>query len=570
MIKLLRGSLIGLVALSILVSSAYAEEDSVGYDISLSGYYKVRYNFTDQLDLWKAKKFAGFDRRLSTRDEADIDYPLVDRANNVSYFTHKFTLLPTIVVNESLKIKLQIDAFSHATNFDEDSPVRAIEPYGVWGDGHGTVLMQNTEDEEGNAIISRAYAEAKLPFGLLRFGRMASQFGMGIFSNNGENEQRWGDSKYGDTYDRVLFATKPLGIDSDFTVALLADKIIEGRLAYEGRNDDVDEYGFVMYYDTKPIAGGVYGIWRMQNSSSTNAYIFDATLKLNLDMIHFQTEAFMISGKTKAIPALDEDFPNNPGVPPGDNLIRPNMTLDAFNWVFDASADLGTVSYLGLTGGYLSGDEGGTAGSSTGDKKITSLSIDPDYNVGLIMFEQAMAYRSMVGTMNKLITIEENRVDGIFTAAGETDEEVALLINIVKDLGPTKGAAKNAIFLMPTVVVTPMEEMNLQFSFLWAIANKDYVDYVYDKSSGNYIIIDESGEYVATDESDYYREKYAKTKKTKNYGYEFDLGFSYNYTENFNFGVQAGYFLPGDIFNKPDGSSADNAFTVQTRLTLSF
>ena len=29
-----------------------------------------------------------------------------------------------------------------------------------------------------------------------------------------------------------------------------------------------------------------------------------------------------------------------------------------------------------------------------------------------LMFEQAMAYRSMVGTMNKLMEIEENRADG--------------------------------------------------------------------------------------------------------------------------------------------------------------
>src|SRR5207253_257342 len=52
--------------------------------------------------------------------------------------------------------------------------------------------------------VKRAWAEVKIPVGMLSFGRMPSQWGTGMFINNGNCL----DCDYGVSVDRVMFATK--------------------------------------------------------------------------------------------------------------------------------------------------------------------------------------------------------------------------------------------------------------------------------------------------------------------------------------------------------------------------
>src|SRR5262249_57042464 len=55
--------------------------------------------------------------------------------------------------------------------------------------------------------VKRAWAEVRTPFGELRFGRMPSHWGTGMFVNNGDCL----DCDYGTNADRVMFATKLWG-----------------------------------------------------------------------------------------------------------------------------------------------------------------------------------------------------------------------------------------------------------------------------------------------------------------------------------------------------------------------
>ena len=60
------------------------------------------------------------------------------------------------------------------------------------------------------------YAQYRLPFGIVRIGQQPNHWGMGILANDGDHPTLFGDYRYGSISERILFATKPGGKDSDF------------------------------------------------------------------------------------------------------------------------------------------------------------------------------------------------------------------------------------------------------------------------------------------------------------------------------------------------------------------
>ncbi len=68
-------------------------------------------------------------------------------------------------------------------------------------------------DERPAFFIRRLWLELALPIGLLRLGRQASQGGLGLLFNDGNGFRNdFGDATGGSTFDRVVFATRPLTV----------------------------------------------------------------------------------------------------------------------------------------------------------------------------------------------------------------------------------------------------------------------------------------------------------------------------------------------------------------------
>ena len=70
----------------------------------------------------------------------------------------------------------------------------------------------NSPSDGTNALadsirVKQVWAEVLTPLGQLRFGRMPSHFGMGLLANEG----RGLDKDFGDSNDRIMFATKIAG-----------------------------------------------------------------------------------------------------------------------------------------------------------------------------------------------------------------------------------------------------------------------------------------------------------------------------------------------------------------------
>jgi hypothetical protein len=82
--------------------------------------------------------------------------------------------------------------------------------------------------------------EFKVPIGLVRAGRQGSNWGMGLLANDGNGfDDTFGDNKTGATYDRIIFATKPITVattiagkpkDVPLIAAIGVDRLVEDPL----------------------------------------------------------------------------------------------------------------------------------------------------------------------------------------------------------------------------------------------------------------------------------------------------------------------------------------------------
>ena len=137
--------------------------------------------------------------------------PLQDPQHRDSLATSnmRFRLEPTLNVSEHVRVKSQIDFFdnyvlgsSNSALYDDPG-----SPYPVPFYGSSRVVSTNDPRTDGPPVSpKRAWAEVQTPVGLLGFGRMPSEWGMGILANAGGAI----DDDFGDTVDRIQFAIPPV------------------------------------------------------------------------------------------------------------------------------------------------------------------------------------------------------------------------------------------------------------------------------------------------------------------------------------------------------------------------
>ena len=279
-----------------------------------------------------------------------------------------------------------------------------------------------------NSIMVRhAWASIMTPVGVLRFGRMPSNWGLGILANSGKRI----DSDYGDSVDRVMFITKLF----NHLLIVGMDWVAEGPTSQSPVNygfgqpydleqrDDVDQWVFAvarvdrgkklksMLEDDKIVFNyGAYFVYRTQELSQdgqlsdpsdrsnksvrglgwapndiplvkrgVKAYIPDVWLRLHVGQtLRLEIEACAIIGTIEN---------------------GPSGKLDVFQWAvaFESEYSLleGSLK-LGLWAGVASGDADFWSAwgmRSDSDNKVTNYKFDPNYNVDMIL------WRRMYGTI---------------------------------------------------------------------------------------------------------------------------------------------------------------------------
>jgi uncharacterized protein (TIGR04551 family) len=219
--------------------------------LELDGYFRFRYDLFKNLDL------GTYHQATNTGPFSEVNAPPTPLCNTdpacakkdadtLAGANMRLRLEPVLNVYEDIKIKMQWDILDNIVlgSTPDGFPKSPIVPLLAFSQS------QIPPSDGVNALVDslrvkRVWAEVGTPLGQLRFGRMPSHFGMGVLANEG----RGLDSDFGDTNDRIMFATK-IG---DFYIVPAYDWTVSGpssatRLAPQGQpfdrdqRDDVDQY----------------------------------------------------------------------------------------------------------------------------------------------------------------------------------------------------------------------------------------------------------------------------------------------------------------------------------------
>lgn len=215
------------------IGTASAAEDEQSLDFDMEGYYRTRgYVFKDM--------FA-----------TPISGPGAGRPGGTgSYMTQRLRLQPSFSFEKRATLNFMADVMDDVVWGDNASlsstSLFASDPSLTGMDGQETGTFQ----------LKRAWMEFDIPVGKVRVGRQPSNWGMGLLANDGNGfDDLFGENHGGSTYDRFLFATRPLAIaqtimgktagDTPLFFVVGVDRIVE---------DSKDQY--YGYNCTENPAGG--------------------------------------------------------------------------------------------------------------------------------------------------------------------------------------------------------------------------------------------------------------------------------------------------------------------------
>lgn len=469
-----------------------------GPRFSIGGYYRVRWNMVVNPDI--------------DADETEAD------PKRMEFFQHRLRLQPTIGLNDETFLKFDAIVGQGVRACDPTNPIQKWHPgpcEGFWGANGLTVLDKQAVDTFFNVQFVSFYGEVTTPIGVIRVGRQPSHWGLGIYSNDGQHQSEFGDSNFGDNYDRIVFGTKPLGPDSDLLTALVYDRIsagtpqlgVPGMAQIQDPDKTIHQGVFVALYKTAPLDAGVYQVLRAQNDPFSRVIATDIYGRLDIGLLYGAFESVWVYGKSRSLPFLDQ----------ADLSYDLGSKVKVSQWGWAAEGGLHFDWYdLKMKIGSAQGDQ-----NLTNDRprpKLTSFTFSPDYNVGLIMFDYAYANlieRRIKENFDRLGVLVD---DGVLTQA-QVDE-----LDIAADLARTSGGIANAFYVNPIAILTPLEELTIKGGILWAKSNAG-ISVLGEGAGGVY---------------------------KRDLGWEFDAGMEYRFRRRFALGFETGLLLPGSVFDRPE------------------
>jgi uncharacterized protein (TIGR04551 family) len=226
--------------------------------LELDGYFRLRTDWFKNFHLGHiddpALGGAAFPRALSCGAPAILGAGCDDSLSSANM---RLRLEPTINIDERTSIHVQADVLDNlvlgSTPIDQNLSSYSdmnLPPVGAFSGTQGYPQAGVNSDRDA-IVIKRAWAEVAVPLGILKFGRMPNQWGMGIWHNAGGHDPINGtydtDADYGDSVDRVSFSTLIPGtnlramIASDWNITRLASNQTSANRGREGHPWDLDD-----------------------------------------------------------------------------------------------------------------------------------------------------------------------------------------------------------------------------------------------------------------------------------------------------------------------------------------
>ncbi|MEM9071806.1 MAG: TIGR04551 family protein [Myxococcota bacterium] len=427
--------------------------------LTLHGYFRVRGELQDSFFLGRDDVpfnfFTPSDRGVLpeggcrsgtavTDSSMAEDRDFCNNSDRLRFANMRMRLRPTLALSDDVRVHMTLDVFDNLvlgstadgtvylppgtsgtdnSNPDFENPARTP---GVPIDSFAATQnppQANRNSARDSIYVRHAWAEVtNRGLGQLRFGRMPSQWGLGVLANAGEGI----DADQSSDVDRVMALTRIAGLyiiaawdfaGQGLQAPLLDD--LRGVPFDTTSKDDINQYVFALAYrqdeeearDRLQRGGwvfdaGFYFVLRNQFLSSARltqayparadfedafvrrnarAFIPDLWLRFRMGGLRLETEAVFIAGSIQNIE--------------NDSFVRSNFDIRQFGIAFEGEYRLlNDKLSIRLYTGYASGDPDidglsqrqGLLAQQTDDRTISHMQFHPNYRVDLILWRNIM------------------------------------------------------------------------------------------------------------------------------------------------------------------------------------
>jgi hypothetical protein len=266
--------------------------------------------------------------------------------------------------------------------------------------------------ENGSINVRRVWMDILTPVGKFRLGRQPSNWGLGIFQNDGLGRQ----DDFGDTVDRIMWLLQyPLARGGTISGGLLWDIAYEAQFnpRIEGlggqiraNGQDTNQWAAIILYEEPRWSAGVFGGVRRRGGNpgattmtatdslgavqpagidgSTLVYFADLYARFQYKNYKFGFEGVYLGGDISTGLAIDA-VPFS-ALTSGGGIIElpPNQDLSVILAAFEAEAEYDWGGWWNFKTGYAQGD------ATPLSKRITQFGFRPDYQIALLMFRMPL------------------------------------------------------------------------------------------------------------------------------------------------------------------------------------
>lgn len=466
------------------------------------------------------------------------------------FVSHWLRVTPRLLVRDTLELVAQVDVVTGLL-FGQQA--------------HDTSADLTPRDELNgyyNVQPRWLYAQYKLPFGMVRIGQQPNHWGMGILANDGDHPTLFGDYRYGAISERLLFATRPGGKDSDFVLAVAGDLVFRDNNARLTRGQQALQGVVAAYWEKGWNKLGLFSTLRHQeNDRISGSALFPYSDRLDAFAVDLHgrvaapvpgEDAFVFGEAEVATIFGSTNLLRTPAQALEDakTTIRSYGGAAAFGFVhrahergFGAKAAKETSAAPGVAFGDLVaqvevGYASGDADPYDGVEK--RFVFDPNHRVGLLLFDEVLRFQ---------------------TARSATAAQDPLLVNATRgapgaDALPSNGGVYGAQYVTPTVVVRPRHWLDVKGGLVVAQATSDVVDPYRVVVNGTYA----NGR--------------GGSPKARDLGVELDAGFEARVPLDYGLlaqlGAQGGLLFPGMALADDRGEGLPVQWLAVGRLGLLF
>lgn len=367
--------------------------------------------------------------------------------------------------------------------------------------------------------LRKLYLEYKWASGAFRVGQQTSMWGLGLLANDGSHDAEAGDfgqQHYGNLTYRALLVARPLfgkgGAFRAFETAIAADLIVRDNLAeFEPRGDRAFQGVLALRFNKDPENNfGVYGVYRSQR----NIHVTDGGKATDVVVIDFAGRWQLLKRRNREFKLGWEIVGITGTTTQARNENASLLKVGQFGMAIKSQYRVGRT-FIYLDGGYASGDQ------NPSDDRVENFRFDRDYKVGLILFDQVMAYQS--GRSG--VRASDPALSGIAPEGA--------------DLLGTAGSVTGAWYLFPRIKIAMSDWLDAYGGPLFAFGTAKLTDPFNSRISGGTAVNPLGGSpglYLGT---------------------EIDLGLQARFKPIPELTItvtgEGGLFLPGDAYTLPGG-----------------